>query len=844
MEMDRVCFVIVNEKALTDITVLFCIALKETSMRDDHENTHERLKKAMKQIEDLERENLRLKALLAEKSKDDHDAKDREEVVKPVELARTPDSISPAHAESINNQSSPQEKVALFQSLFRGREDVFAIRWSGKNNRSGYSPACLNDWKLGICGKHQKIPCTKCEHRQLIPLDASQIYRHLKGELVIGIYPLRDDDTCHFLAIDFDKKEWREDVQAIKQTCSAHSIPAYIGRSRSGNGAHMWMFFEEAVSAGMARKLGSAIITATLDRRHQIGLDSYDRLFPNQDTMPKGGFGNLIALPLQKQSREQGNSVFLDEELNPVEDQWSWLASFKRIGPVKLSQYISELTARHGAAGMLAEADQEEIPPWEHKVPASEEYEDLPAQANVVLSNMIYIEKAGLPQKLLSHIIRLAAFQNPEFYKAQALRMPIYNMPRIINLSSESDKYLAIPRGCWDALSALMGKLGIITNVRDLRYTGEALTAEFIGKLSPEQLMAGQSLLARDNGILSATTAFGKTVVAIWMIAQRKTNTLIVVHRRQLMEQWLERLGCFLDSTEFGAVGAGKDKRSGKIDVAILQSLYHGCKVKEYVRDYGMVIVDECHHISAFSFEQVIKKARAKYVYGFTATPVRKDGQHPIVYMQCGPIRYKVDARSQRASRSFTHKVKVRHTAFQLPESLQHPDARITDVYQALIEDQERNNLILDDIIASIVAGRSPLILTERTAHVEFFASKLVGFSKNIISLRGGMGRKQFKAVREQLQAIPDNEERVIISTGKYIGEGFDDSRLDTLFLTLPISWKGTLQQYAGRLHRSHDNKTLVTIYDYVDREVPVLAAMFRKRIKGYEGMGYTVDQI
>ncbi|MCB5247421.1 MAG: DEAD/DEAH box helicase [Candidatus Cloacimonetes bacterium] len=813
-------------------------------MRDDHDSNDEELKKALERIAILERENGRLKENLAELRKGDRVAMDMEERAKPEKLARTSDIPSSPHVESINNQSSPQEKVALFRSLFRGREDVFAIRWSGKNNRSGYSPACLNDWKLGICGKYKKTPCAKCEHRQLIPLDASQIYRHLKGEIVVGIYPLLDNDTCHFLAIDFDKKEWREDVLAIKQTCSTHSIPAYTERSRSGNGAHVWMFFEEAVSAGMARKLGSAIITATLDSRHQIGLDSYDRLFPNQDSMPKGGFGNLIALPLQKQSREQGNSVFLDDELSPMEDQWQWLANFKRIGPAKLTQYISELTARHKVAGMLAEADQEEIPPWQHRTPAFEEYEDLPAQANIVLSNMIYIEKAGLPQKLLSHIIRLAAFQNPEFYKAQALRMPIYNIPRIINLSGESDEYLALPRGCCDALSALMGKLGIITNVRDLRYTGEALTAEFIGKLSPEQLMAGQSLLARDNGILSATTAFGKTVVAIWMIAQRKTNTLIVVHRRQLMEQWLERLGCFLDGAEFGAVGAGKDKRSGKIDVAILQSLYQGRKVKEFVSDYGMVIVDECHHISAFSFEQVLKEARAKYVYGITATPVRKDGQHPIVYMQCGPIRYKVDARSQLASRSFTHKVKVRHTAFQLPESLQQPEARITAVYQALIEDEARNKLILDDIIASIVAGRSPLILTERTAHVEFFASKLVGFSKNIISLRGGMGRKQFKAVREQLQAIPDNEERVIISTGKYIGEGFDDSRLDTLFLTLPISWKGTLQQYAGRLHRAHANKTQVTIYDYVDREVPVLAAMFRKRIKGYEGMGYTVDQI
>jgi len=814
-------------------------------MDKDSAELADRLNRALEEINHLEQENALLRKRLGEFEKR-FAPSDNSAEISNSELTNKNDVDSQSKPEPyapINQLSSPEEKVALFQSLFRGREDIFAIRWAGRNDRSGYSPACLNDWKLGVCGKYKKIPCAKCEHRQLIPLQKNQITRHLKGEIVIGLYPLLDNDTCYLLSIDFDKKEWRDDVLTLINTCSSYSVPAYIERSRSGNGAHVWIFFESAVPAAQARKLGSALLSATLERRHQLGLDSFDRLFPNQDTLPRGGFGNLVALPLQKQAREKGNSVFLDQNLNPVDDQWRFLAGIEKISQSKLAGYISELVSKHGTFGMPAETGQEMIPPWEHRVPDQEEFTDLPAEVNIVLSNLIYIGKTSLPQKLMSNIIRLAAFQNPEFYKAQAMRMPVYNIPRIIDLSSESEKYLAIPRGCWGDLSNLFERLGLKTLTRDLRNAGESLKVEFTGVLSPEQLLGGKTLLEHDNGILCATTAFGKTVVAIWMIAQRQTNTLIVVHRRQLMEQWLERLGCFLKGADYGAVGAGKDTRTGKIDVAILQSLYHGREVKEYVKDYGMVIVDECHHISAFSFEQVLKETKAKYVYGLTATPIRKDGHHPIVYMQCGPIRYRADARSQLAAKSFTHKVMVRYTGFRMPDSFLGAELKITDVYQALIEDEVRNDMILDDVIAAIAEGRSPLILTERTAHVEFFAAKLVGFSKNIISLRGGMGRRQLKAVMEKLRTIPDHEERVIISTGKYIGEGFDDNRLDTLFLTLPISWKGTLQQYAGRLHRSHDNKTEVTIYDYVDREVPVLAAMFRKRVKGYEGMGYSLEE-
>jgi len=812
-------------------------------MNSEYDDLKEKLAIALKRISELEAENSRLKNMgLKMNHPSARHLKSSEASNVKISDDTVADGVDVTDA-SVSMQSNPEDKVHLFRILFQGREDVFAIRWVSKDNRSGYSPACYNDWKNEVCSKYKKISCANCESRRLISIDDKQIYRHLSGDITIGIYPLMEDDTCKFLAIDFDKKGWQADVKALLERCHKYHVPAYIEISRSGNGAHVWFFFSERISAAQARRLGTMLLSDAMEDRHQIGFDSFDRMFPNQDTMPKGGFGNLIALPLQKRAREKGNTEFVDQQLNRVRDQWHFLAQVERISKGRINAILSDLPARHGSMGLsrISIPDAEEPMPWEPNI-TKPDYKDVPSELQIILSNLIYVEKAGLPQKLMSHILRLAAFQNPEFYRAQAMRMPIYNIPRVINLSSETDEHLIIPRGCLEDLAELVTPLGIMQNLNDLRYPGEQISALFIGKLSPEQLLAGKTMLKHETGILSATTAFGKTVVAIWMIAQRQTNTLIVVHRRQLMNQWVERLKCFLQEPEIGQIGGGVDKRTGKVDVAIIQSLTHKHAVKELVKDYGMVIVDECHHISAFSFEQVLKSVMAKYVYGLTATPIRQDGHHPIVYMQCGPIRYKVDAKSQVLQRSFTHKVITRQTDFSMIKPSEEAEIKITDIYHALVEDTRRNDMILDDVIAAIVAGKSPLVLTERTAHVEFFAQKLAGFSKHVIALKGGMGRKQLKAVMDKLHSIPDEDERVIIATGKYIGEGFDDSRLDTLFLTMPISWKGVLQQYAGRLHRAHDHKTEVVIYDYVDMNEPMLANMYRKRLKGYEGMGYTVS--
>jgi superfamily II DNA or RNA helicase len=822
------------------------------------ETIEQQLIEAKQRIAKLQQENNRLKAIIKEYNSTEFKRNKEEEFYECSETDKVKDAASciGIKHQKVNSLSSPKEKVQLFKSLFRGREDVFAVRWTAKNGKSGYSPACLNDWKAGKCGKYRKISCVSCEYRKLIPLDSNQYYRHLQGDVVIGIYPLLQDDSCFLLAFDFDNREWRNDVKACYETCILYDIPAYIEISRSGDGAHLWIFFDAPVPAKMARKLGTILLTITMERRYQIGLNSYDRIFPNQDTMPKGGFGNLIALPMQKEVRKAGNSLFLDRDLRIIEDQWAFLAEIERISYSKIAALSSELMKEERADGKLRESIGEdcfdqgsaeaEILPWEKSPETDNEFGILPNQVKVVTSNMLYIEKEGLSSKLLNRIIRLSAFRNPEYYRAQAMRLPIYNKPRIINLASDFEKHIAVPRGCFDELLSLFSKAGVKVIIEDKTHHGKRQNFEFKGTLREEQLAAAKELLKHDNGVLSATTAFGKTIVALWLIAARRTSTLIVVHRKQLLQQWKERVACFtnLESEEIGEIGAGKDNRKNKIDIALIQSLFRDGKVKDFVRDYGMVIVDECHHISAFSFEQVLREAKAKYVYGLTATPVRKDGHHPIVFMQCGDIRYRVDYRRKNSKQSFHQKVIVKQTGFRMPEELKQTEVYINQLYQALIKDDNRNDLIINDIISAVVQGKSPLILTERKAHVDFFFEKLSGFAKHIIVLKGGMGKKQFQDVMKRLKSISENEERIIIGTGKYIGEGFDDSRLDTLFLTLPISWKGLLQQYAGRLHRTNKAKTEVVIYDYVDMEVAVLAAMYQKRLKGYRNMGYQVSDM
>ncbi len=754
----------------------------------------------------------------------------------------------------VDSHSAPEAKIRVFRSLFRGREDVYPRRFqSRKTGKAGYSPVCGNEWVRGVCEK-PRIKCTLCPNQCFLPVTDDVIRQHLAGqdelgrEFVIGLYPMLQDERCFFLAADFDKAGWKEDAQAFLETCCLKGVPAALERSRSGEGAHIWLFFKEAIPAGLARRLGSHLLTESMERRPDIGLDSYDRFFPNQDTLPQGGFGNLIALPLQKAAREQGNTVFLDDHLAPYADQWAFLSQIRKLNRTDIEEIVEAAEAAGRIVGVRMAPDDEEDAPW--KTSPSRRSLDppitgpLPHMIESVLSNEVYIPKEGLPPALRNRLIRLAAFQNPEFYKAQAMRLPTYEKPRVIACARDYQFHIGLPRGCLEDVRQLLAGLKIRLSVSDERQAGRVLDVEFRGELRPEQKLAANALLAFDTGVLSATTAFGKTVVAAWLLAQRRVNTLIMVHRAQLLEQWVERLKSFLELPEaaIGTVGGGRKKPTGLLDVAVMQSLVRKGVVDDLVGEYGHLIIDECHHIPAYSFEQVARRAKAKFVLGLSATLIRKDGHHPIIFMQCGNPRYAVDPRRQAAQRPFEHSVLVRPTEFQTLR-LADPDVRLQfhDLYDDLISDQRRNQLICDEIVQAVKDGRSPVILTERKKHLDTLAETLSSKVQNLIVLHGGMGRKRLREVRAALSALPENEERVILATGGCIGEGFDDPRLDTLFLTLPISWRGTVAQYVGRLHRLHERKREVVVYDYADLSVPMLARMFDRRCRGYEAAGYRI---
>jgi len=805
-------------------------------MRGKH--SPEEFEAMLVKCERLEEENDRLRRLLFEHG-----------IPLPPQHAKIPPT-SPTEpgsgAGTVNHRSSPEAKISLFRSLFRGREDVYAVRWESPNGRHGYMPAAERDWKAYLASSPEDRRKVDRRTRKLLPLTDEVIRKHLGGELTAGIYPLLSDETCWFLAVDFDKKTWRLDATAFLATCHEMGVPASLERSRSGRGGHVWIFFESTIPAAIARKLGCSLLTRTMERRHQVGLDSYDRLFPNQDTMPKGGLGNLIALPLQKIPREAGNSVFVDAEFNPYQDQWSYLATVQRMSSSAVEGLVEDATRRGDVIGVrISLTDQDQADPW--MLPPSRRRMErpvqgpLPERVQIVRANLLYIEKQGLPSALLNRLLRLAAFQNPEFYKAQSLRLSTFNKPRVIGCGEEFANHIGLPRGCLAEVQALLKAHGIEPQVSDERFAGTPIMVDFHGQLRPRQEEAVSKIRDHDQGILCAPTAFGKTAVAAWLIARRKVNTLIVVHRQQLLDQWRQRLAVFLNLplSAIGQIGGGKTERTGSIDVALLQSLYRHREVKDLVAEYGQVIVDECHHISAFTFEQVMKQLKARYVLGLTATPTRKDGHEPIIYMQCGKIQFSLSARQMTEETPFEHKVIPRYTGFRLERDI--TEVTIQDLYASLVTDAARNEQIAHDIVQALAAGRSPLLLTGRTEHLRYFADRLRDSVKNLFVLKGGMGKRQRQSAAEALAQVPENEPRVILATGSYLGEGFDDARLDTLFLALPISWRGTLQQYVGRLHRIHDNKRVVEVYDYVDVDVPVLMRMYERRLKGYAAIGYSI---
>ncbi len=560
-------------------------------------------------LEQLQQENTRLIALL-----EAHGIEWRQR--KPIALASRQQESS---------RLSTAEKVALFRRLFRGRTDIYPVRWESKTTgKSGYAPACANEWRAGLCEK-PRVKCGDCSNRLLIPLSDAVIYDHLAGKHIVGVYPLLEDDTCYFLAADFDEADWRDDAQAFMQSCEELGVPAALEISRSGKGAHAWVFFACRVIARDARRLGTAIISHTCSRTRQLKLESYDRLFPNQDTMPKGGFGNLIALPLQKWPRESGCSVFVDTELRPYPDQWGFLASIQPMAAHDIESTILRATGGVHPLDVTFIDDEDLATPWNRQRASIKKLAgQMPKSLTVTLANLIYFEKAQLPQALANRLIRLAAFQNPEFYKAQAMRMSVWDKSRVIGNAENYPQHIALPRGCLDAALELLRDNGIACDLRDERFGGEPIDVSFVGTLRLDQEAAVAAMLHHDTGVLCAPTAFGKTVTAAAMIARRGVNTLVLVHRTELFKQWQERLQAFLGVGKkgvVGSIGGGKAKPTGKIDIAVMQSVSRQGEVNPLVENYGQVIVDECHHVGAVSFDAILKQTKAKYVLGRQRRP-------------------------------------------------------------------------------------------------------------------------------------------------------------------------------------------------------------------------------
>lgn len=678
------------------------------------------------------------------------------------------------------------KRLTIYQNLFRGRQDVFALRWV-RGDKAGYSPA-------------------KNSQGHLLPLTKDVLFDHLSGKLTAGLYPMLSDNSCFFLVFDFDKKDWKEDVAAFIQVVGNYQVNTLVEISQSGEGCHVWLFFSERVPASIARKLGNKLLREAAFLRQQSTLTSFDRMFPTQDAISVNGLGNLIALPLQGEKRKAGKTIFVDRHFRIIEDQWKHLEQITRYSLSKIQNILEQQNPKN----------QTQI---------------IQESAEVVLREGLFIPRVFLTPTLTEKLTTLCTISNPEYFKAKSQRLPTDRIPSRIKAYSESPTTFVFPRG---KTNEILNEIGMQLNSRDLREYGDPLEVEFLASLFPQQQEALDHLKVVNCGVLSAATGFGKTVVAAALIAERKVNTLILVHRNQLIDQWKTALTSFLSmgSSEIGQIGGGKNKPTGKIDIATIQSIRN----KGLEHQYGQIIVDECHHISAYSFEEILKRQRSAFVHGLTATPVRKDGLHPLMFMQCGPVVYKIDAKQQATIRQFHHILHAKKTAFKAIEG--------KDMLEQLIHDEARNEMIFNDILKALDQKRNPLVLTERVEHLHILVTKLKSFTKNIIILTGALSKKELKQQFEKLAQLPDHEERIILATGKYAGEGFDNPRLDTIFLTMPVSWKGTLAQYVGRLHRAFEGKESVEVYDYVDHREEAFLKMYEKRLKGYNSLGYsTVEE-
>ncbi len=739
-----------------------------------------------------------------------------------------------------------RKRLDLYRFYFRGRDDIYAHRWF-KDGVKQYSPVIKKKFLDYDPVRKKRIVLPSTGESIYEPLTDDVIFRHLsktnshrKAE-AIGLYVIVNDDECFLSVIDFDGTTWRQDLLQVVRILEQRGFPYLIERSQSGNGGHLWFFFVEAIKAKKARQFCSSLISLAMQNCTTLKMDAYDRIFPTQDSVTKKGFGNLIALPLEGDARSKGNSVFVDMEFNPFADQWEILSNTRKLEEGEMDAFLQKLGPDFDTGIMgLASINVPQV--RETKLlPVQEE---MPSSVQVTLENGIRIQIETLPPSLVNRLRRIASFQNPEFYKAQRMRLSTWNKPRIITCAElEEDGTMVLPRGCLEAVETECASAGITMMVEDKRLCDNSFPCTFIGTLRDEQQCAVESLASHDNGVLSAPTGFGKTVIASAIIARLQTNALIIVHTKPLLQQWIERLKFFLHRdgvpVEPGILGAGKDMLGGELDIALINSLALDAHIRK-VASYGLVIVDECHHVAAVSYERVLKTVKAKHVYGLTATPMRNDGHNDIIFMQCGPIIHRVDQAVWAQQQNLSGTVIPRFSKFRCDFG----HLQIQEIYDRLTHDSERNEQIVEDIKLQVLSNRSILVLSTRIDQLSALEVLLVNDGIPCLVMSGSQTAKVKREVQAYLEQMRESHvPALILSTGKYLGEGFDFPQLDTLIFASPIAWKGNVIQYVGRVSRTHDEKCDVLIIDYIDFKIPVFIRMFAKRVNAYKKIGFSVIQ-
>jgi len=737
--------------------------------------------------------------------------------------------------------STNEEKIDLFLSLFGARRSLYPKLWiNRKKGSKGYSPACSNEWVHGVCEK-PRVKCSDCPNQNFPPLDHSAIHSHLIGRHTIGTYAIREDDSCIFLAADFDGDGWMQDIEAYRRAAEQMGISVGMERSRSGNGGHAWIFFASPVPAVLARRLGTLIVDRASSFHRGMKLSTYDRFFPNQDTCPQGGFGNLIALPLQQEPRKSGHTLFLDENFDPVSDQWSCLASLQKIDLTELQRLLETNCS-----------PEKDIDPTEsislnfdesalNVIPQAVRRGDFKGTLKLLRSSQISIPLADLPTSLGASLKRLGTIANPVFYEKQRLRFPTINIPRFIFCGEEHDDKLVLPRGTLHDIEKLVSKAGGKIEVIDRRPAPATADLSFIGALTATQSTAVDAILGHEEGVLVAPPGAGKTVMACAAIARRSTPTLILVHRKQLLDQWSDRLQNFLGLSKNEIHVLGKVRYpAAPVALGMFPTLARSEFPEALFAKYGHVIIDECHHVPAASFEAAMKCCTARYILGLTATPNRKDGLQKILFLQCGPIRHRIDLdHSEEQSRT----VFVREFSLRLPAEKDR--LPIHQIWEHLIQSGERNRAIASDVVAALEQQRFCALLSDRKEHLNALESLLREKwpEESIYRIDGSTKQKLRTAILGNLRSkASEGRAFALLATASLLGEGFDMPELDTLFLAMPISFKGRLIQYAGRLHRFSEKKKSVRIYDYVEPDHPLTAQMYGKRTVAYREMGYSIQ--